>query len=99
MQDLYCTDPAKLHYKEFAPRMELLKYTKEGEETMTDVMEIYAQKLGQQIGQEIADKKVQETSLEFAKGLLADGMSIEFTARHSKLPIEEVRKLAEEMSA
>ena len=29
MQDMYCTDPAKLNYKEFAPRMEFLKYSKQ----------------------------------------------------------------------
>ena len=36
MQDLYCTDPKNLHYHEFAERMEFLKYSKEGEEKMTD---------------------------------------------------------------
>lgn len=123
MQDLYCTDPEKLNYKEFAPRMELLKCTKEGEEKMTDIIEVYAQQLGneigqklgqqigqqlgQQIGQQIAEKRAQEakreakqeTAMEFAEGLLADGMSIEFTARHSKLPIEKVRQLAAKISA
>ena len=42
MQDLYCTDPKNLHYHEFAERMEFLKYSKEGEEKMTDVIEEYA---------------------------------------------------------
>ena len=40
MQDLYCTEPAKLHYKEFAERMEFLKCSKEGEEKMTDIIEL-----------------------------------------------------------
>ena len=31
-----------LHYQEFAERMEFLKYSKEGEEKMTDVIEEYA---------------------------------------------------------
>lgn len=37
MQDLYCTEPKDLHYHEFAERMEFLKYSKEGEQKMTDV--------------------------------------------------------------
>ena len=42
MQDLYCTEPKNLHYHEFAERMEFLKYSKEGEAKMTDVIEEYA---------------------------------------------------------
>lgn len=44
MQDLYCTEPKNLHYHEFAERMEFLKYSKEGEAKMTDVIEEYAEK-------------------------------------------------------
>ena len=40
-----------------------------------------------------------EKNIEFAKGLLADGMSIEFTVRHSKLTEAEVRELASKLSA
>ena len=34
-----------------------------------------------------------------ALSLLADGMSVEFAAKHSKLSLDEVRKLAEKRSA
>ena len=70
MQDMYCTDPAKLNYKEFAPQMEFLKHSKEGEGEMRDLFEEYAQKVGQQIGQQlgqeigekIAKEKVKEAT-------------------------------------
>lgn len=42
---------------------------------------------------------VKEKNIEFAKGLLADGMSIEFTVRHSKLSEAEVRELASKLTA
>lgn len=54
---------------------------------MSEVMERFAQQVAY------------EQKVEFAKGLLADGMSIEFIVRHTKLPLEEVQKLAEKRSA
>lgn len=56
MQDMYCTDPAKLNYKEFAPQMEFLKHSKEGEGEMRDLFEEYAHQVGQQIGQQLAQQ-------------------------------------------
>ena len=115
IQDLYCTEPKKLHYREFAERMEFLKYSKEGEEKMTDVIEEYAARKAEALAKEVAKKvakevakeaakeaakkTAQEKNIEFAKGLLADGMSIEFTVRHSKLSEAEVRELASKLTA
>ena len=103
MQDMYCTDPEKLNYKEFAERMRSLKYNKEDEEKMTDLIEEYAQKFAKQVAKEATEKTAAETnyknSVEFAQSLLADGMSVEFAAKHSKLSLDEVRKLAEKRSA
>ena len=48
---------------------------------------------------EKATKEAQANKIEFAKGLLADGMSIEFTVRHSKLSEAEVRELASKLTA
>ena len=45
------------------------------------------------------EKAAKEKNIEFTKGLLADGMSIEFTVRHSKLSEAEVRELASKLSA
>lgn len=71
--------------------MKFLKYNKEGEEKMTDLIEEYAQKIAKQVEY--------EERLDVALSLLADGMSVEFAAKHSKLSLEEVRKLAEKRSA
>lgn len=122
MQDLYCTEPKNLHYHEFAERMEFLKYSKEGEEKMTDVIEEYAARKAEALAKEAAKEAVKEAAkeaarkaekeaakkaeekeqanrIELAQGLLADGMSIEFTVRHSKLTEAEVRELASKLSA
>ena len=46
-----------------------------------------------------AEEKEQANRIELAQGLLADGMSIEFTVRHSKLTEARVRELASKLSA
>ena len=106
MQDLYCTEPKNLHYHEFAERMEFLKYSKEGKAKMTDVIEEYAARKAEALAKEAvkeaakkAEEKEQANRIELAQGLLADGMSIEFTVRHSKLTEAEVRELASKLSA
>ena len=45
------------------------------------------------------EEKEQANRIELAQGLLADGMSIEFTVRHSKLTEAAVRELASKLSA
>ena len=106
MQDLYCTEPKNLHYHEFAERMEFLKYSKEGEEKMTDVIEEYAARkaevLAKQVAKEVAKEateKAQARNIELAKELLSEGESIERTVRLSKLSEAEVRELASKLSA
>ena len=99
MQDLYCTEPKNLHYHEFAERMEFLKYRKEGEEKMTDVIEEYAAKKAEAVAKEAAKKTAQARNVELAKDLLSEGESIERTVRLSKLSEAEVRELASKLSA
>lgn len=67
MQDMYCTDPAKLNYKEFAPQMEFLKHSKDGEGEMRDLFEEYAHQVGQQIGQQIGQQLGQKIGEKIAK--------------------------------
>ena len=98
MQDLYCTEPKNLHYREFAERMEFLKYSKEGEEKMTDVIEEYAARKAEAVAKEAAEAMAKEKKLEFAKDLLAEGESIERTVRLSKLSEAEVRDLASKLT-
>lgn len=48
---------------------------------------------------EKAKRIAQAERIEFAQGLLADNMSLEKVAKHTKLSLKEVRKIAEKMSA
>ena len=91
MHDFYCADPDKMYYKELSVKVKSIKENKEEENTMRDLIEEYADKR--------AKKAAYQKTVEFAKGLLADGMSIDFTVRHTDLPLEEVQKLAEKRSA
>lgn len=99
MQDFNCANPDKMHYKELADRVSFFKKTKEGEKTMTDIIELYAAKRAKEAAKEAVEKAAKEKNIEFAKGLLADGMSIEFTVRHSQLSEAEVRELASKLTA
>lgn len=99
MQDLYCTDPAKLHYHEFNKRMEFLKCTKEGEEKLTDVFEIYAEKRAKIAAEKAAKEATEKATLENAFNLLKKGVAPETIADALNLPLEEVLKLAKQQSA
>lgn len=67
--------------------MAFLKYSKDGEEKMTDVFEEYAQ------------KRAMVVSREAARKLLHRGVSQEIVADAMNLSLEEVRELAEKQSA
>ena len=91
MQDFNCSDPAKMHYKELADRVNYFKTSKEGEIDMTDIIEAYAKNK--------AEKAAHQRNIEVAKKMLAEGMNIDVTVRVSELSEEEVRALAEKQSA
>ena len=95
MQDLNCKDPAKIHYKELADRVNYFKTSKEGEINMTDIIEMYAKNYAEKV----AEKAAHQSNVEVAKNLLAEGMSEEFIVRTTKLSEEEVRALAAKQSA
>ena len=103
-----------MHYKELADTVNYFKTTKEGEVNMTSVIEIYAEnkakeavaKAEKQAAKKAAkatkkavEKAAHQSNVEFAKNLLAEGMSEEFIVRTTKLSLEEVRALAEKQSA
>lgn len=69
MQDLYCTNPAKLNYKEFAPKMEFFKYSKEGEGKMTDILDFYIEKYGKLYGEAIAEQLAEQKAKLLAEQL------------------------------
>ena len=84
-----------MHYKELADKVRIFKEPKGSEDAMVDIIDEYAEKKAKQAAKEAA----YQTSVELAENMLADKMSVEAVARYSKLPIEEVRKLAEKQSA
>ncbi|WP_293721574.1 hypothetical protein [Phascolarctobacterium succinatutens] len=82
-----------------AEKARYFKETEKGLTNMGDVFEKFAAKRAKEAAKEAAEATTKENKIEFAKGLLADGMSIEFTVRHSKLSEAEVRELASKLSA
>ena len=95
MQDFNCSNPAKMHYKELADTVNYFKSTKEGEIDMTDIIEMYAKNYAEKV----AEKVAHQSNVEFAKNLLAEGMSEDFIVRTTKLSEEEVRALSAKQSA
>ena len=95
MHDFNCSNPNDMYYPELAEKARYFKETEKGLTNMGDVFE----KLLAKREKEAAMKAAKEKNIEFAKGLLADGMSIEFTVRHSKLSEAEVRELASKLTA
>ena len=99
-------NPDKMHYKELADRVSFFKKTKEGEKTMTDIIELYAAKRAKEAAKAAAEKAAkkaakktaQARNIELAKDLLAEGESIERTVRLSKLSEAEVRDLASKLT-
>ena len=99
MQDLNCKDPAKMHYKELADRVNYFKISKEGEIDMTYIIEAYAKNYAEKVAEKVAEETAHKSNVEFAKNLLAEGMSEELIVRTTKLSLEEVRALAAKQSA
>ena len=99
MQDFNCNDPAKMHYKELADRVNYFKTSKEGEIDMTDIIEVYANNKAEKAAAKAAEEATHQSNVEVAKNLLMEGMSEDFIVRTTKLSLEEVRALAAKQSA
>ena len=94
MHDFSCSNPDDMYYTGLAEKARYFKETEKGLTNMGDVFEKLLAKREKE-----AAKEAQANKVELAKGLLADGMSIEFTVRHSKLSEAEVRELASKLTA
>ncbi|WP_304110074.1 Rpn family recombination-promoting nuclease/putative transposase [Phascolarctobacterium succinatutens] len=102
MHDFNCTNPNDMYYPELAEKARYFKETEKGLTNMGDVFEKFVAKREKEAAMKAAEKAAEEAQanrIELAKGLLADGMSIEFTVRHSKLSEAEVRELASKLTA
>ena len=102
MHDFNCSNPNDMYYPELAEKVRYFKETEKGLTNMGDVFEKFVAKREKEAAMKAAEKAAKEAQanrIELAKGLLADGMSIEFTVRHSKLSEAEVRELASKLTA
>ena len=104
MQDFFCNDPDKMHYKVLPRRAGYFKEDKEGVDTMCKLMEDYAEKrakeAAKEAAREAARKAARDSSINFAVELWNDGMrDMEKIAKLTKLPLDEVKKLFEGKSA
>ena len=88
MQDFFCNDPDKMHYKVLSRRAGYFKEDKEGVDTRCKLMEDYAEKR--------AKEAARDSSINFAVELWNDGMrDMEKIAKLTKLSIDEVKNLFE----
>lgn len=86
MQDFFCNDPDKMHYKVLSKRAGYFKEDKEGVDTMCKLMEDYAEKR--------AREAARESSISIAVELWNYGIhDMEKIAKLTKLPLDEVKKL------
>ena len=102
MHDFSCSNPDDMYYPGLAEKARYFKETEKGLTNMGDVFEKLLAKRETEAAMKAAEKAAKEAQankVELAKGLLADGMSIEFTVRHSKLTEAEVRELASKLTA
>ena len=82
MQDLFCNDPDKMHYKVLSKRAGYFKENKEGVDTMCKLMEDYA------------EKRAREVARDCAVELWNEGIrDMEKISKITKLPLDEVKKL------
>ena len=86
-----------MYYEKLAERVRYFKEDTEGVDKMTDVFEIVAQKAAQEAAQKAAKEATQEAAQNMARSMLADGMAFEKIAKYTKLSMEEITVLAEEL--
>ena len=85
MQDFACQNPDDMHYKVLAERVRYFKEDEKGVRAMCKAVE------------ELCKEEKQETMMDTAKRMLADGiLTIEKIAEYSGLTVEEVKELAEQ---
>ena len=83
MHDFSCVDPEDMYSQELAERTRFFKNTEEGRSIMSSVWK--------EAQDEVAQREREAT----ARIMLEDGESAEKTARYSRLPIAEVRVIAQ----
>ena len=87
VNDFYCTDAKDMHYKELSDRVRLFKETKEGADSMSNILE------------EMKNEAKYDEKIEIALKMIAEGYSIEQISKLTELPAEKIRELKGEKSA
>lgn len=93
MQDFFCSDPSKMHYPELAKRVDFFKHENKGVITMCEIME----KLREDGRQEGLVEGRSKMATDLAIDMLRDNKPIEEIAKYSRLPLEQIQKLAQQM--
>lgn len=90
MHDFFCARPEDMHYAVLAERAKQFKNGTEGSDTMCRAVE--------ELCREERAKEREKNRETSARTMLADGtLPLEKIAQYSSLPLDEVRRLAEEM--
>ena len=91
MHDFRCTDGKDMNFELLAQRTDYYKNTEEGVSEVCKVME--------DMRNEVAEKAAINRSIEIAREMLKDGISVEKTAQYSQLSIAMVEELKRTMDA
>ena len=91
VNDFYCTEAKDMHYKELADRVRLFKETKEGADSMSNILE--------EMKNEARIEAEHNKACEIALKMIAEGYSIEQISKLTELPAEKIRELKGEKSA
>ena len=85
MHDFFCKDAKDVKNAVLADRVRHFKEEESGVEEMCEIM------------QKLANDAAYEKTVEIAKGLLGDGISVDIVSKNTKLPREEVEAMAKSL--
>ena len=89
MHDFFCKDAKDVKNAVLADRVRHFKEEESGVEEMCEIM--------QKLADEASAKAAYEKTVEIAKGLLGDGISVDIVSKNTKLPREEVEAMAKSL--
>jgi len=91
MHDFFCTDPDDMNYKSLADKVRYFKEDEKGVAAMCKVME--------DMRNEAAETAVEQERIEIAVSMIKDGiLSLDQIAKYSKLAIERIQEIANQLS-
>ena len=93
MEDFFCSNPDDMYNEKLAQRARYLKFNEGGVTEMCELMEELAREEAEKAAKKAAYKK----SVEIARGLVNDGVSLEIVAKNTQLPREEVEAIAKRL--